>query len=1268
MQATFTAAHRSKLTLAVTFLATSWFMDGASGEEAQWIWSPEHDQDSIPHVACHFRKSFNLQRPVRGQVTIRADDTYDLYVNGRRVTSNRSGERLAEHNITRYLTRGRNIVAIKAVNSRGSTAGVAARVMIKEADSDWESFSTDSSWRTSLRPLPFWNTVLYNDGRWAAAAELGKLGETAPWDVRESIAESEEDAATERFQVADEFVVEQLLGGDDTGSLIAMTFNEFGHILASREGGQLLLIFDADNDGQVDTVRDYCNEVKNCQGILALNGEVFVTAEGPEGAGLYRLSDSDRNGTLEKIRLLVKFKGGMGEHGAHGINLGSDGMLYVVVGNHGALEETAEESSPYRDSYEGDLHFPRNEDPSGHARGLKAPGGVVIRTDIDGKKVEVVAGGLRNPYDLAFNRQGDLFVHDSDMESDMGTTWYRPTRLYHLTPGSEFGWRSGWAKWPEYFVDTVPAVLETGRGSPTGAVFYNHFAFPTRYHGKLFLADWSQGRILAVKVKRDGATFSGSSEVFLEGRPLNVTDLAIGKEGALYFVTGGRGTEGGIYRIAWQGQVPESVADLGTGMSAAIRQPQLQSAWSRQKIAGIRQSLGANWSKQIRGVVRSSANPWYYRVRAMDLMQLFGPTPSADLLIKLSKDENEIVRGKAVQLMGLHVTEATNERLLEMLADSDRVVRRRACEALLRSGGDVGIGDLRRILVSDDRVEAWAARRLLERQPVDDWSDLVLGTEDHRVFIQGSLALAIADPSPDNMLAVIQRFREFSSEFISDRDFVDMLRLVQIGLERSGLAGGDVPQLCELLAEEFPSSDATMNRELVRLLVYLQVSDNIDSYFEYLFSDIDQADKLHTAMHMRYLESGWTTDDKLALLEFFEEAKKEESVGGSYREYVANAERDFAKSLNENEALEVLARGDTWPTAALGVLYSLPNELPESLVDELMRLDDKLSNNETDTAVAKLKVGVLAVLARSGDELSQDYLRYVWETTPERRQTAAMGLSQRPSDQNMRYLLKSLPILEDNIAKEVLVQLLENASTPDDPEAFRQVILLGLKLKEKGAEDAIRLLNHWTAEHPVDNAKPWKDQLRGWQRWYAKSFPDRPPAQLPIESAESKWKFDDLYAHLASQEGAKGSAVKGAHVFSKAQCIKCHRVGERGEQLGPDLTSLSKRFTKKEVLQSIVFPSHVISDQYASKTIVSDNGKIYTGMVSVDADGDHVVIQKDGNKVTVTEDDIAEIKPSKKSSMPNNLLDELTLSEISDLFAYLGIVRSQSVALTVDDE
>ncbi len=116
--------------------------------------------------------------------------------------------------------------------------------------------------------------------------------------------------------------------------------------------------------------------------------------------------------------------------------------------------------------------------------------------------------------------------------------------------------------------------------------------------------------------------------MFLEGQPLNVTDLAVGPDGWLYFCTGGRDTEGGIYRIVWDGEVPADVKKQGEGITAALRQPQLNSAWARQQIALMKKQIGPNWESELVKVAEADDAPIADRERAR-LLQLFGPFPSA---------------------------------------------------------------------------------------------------------------------------------------------------------------------------------------------------------------------------------------------------------------------------------------------------------------------------------------------------------------------------------------------------------------------------------------------------------------------------------------------------------------------------------------------------------------------------------------------------------------------------------------------------------------
>ena len=646
-------------------------------------------------------------------------------------------------------------------------------------------------------------------------------------------------------------------------------------------------------------------------------------------------------------------------------------------------------------------------------------------------------------------------------------------------------------------------------------------------------------------------------------------------------------------------------------------------------------------------------------------MQLYGPSPAVSLLLELSNDKNEIVRAKAADLMGIYSSDETRERLLDLLEDTDRNVRRRAMEALVRAQQTAPPDTLIPLLASDDRFESWAARRLLELSPPDQWQTKILSAENHRVFINGALALLIAHPSEENAMAVINRVRELMLEFVSDHDFIDMLRVLQVAMLQGHIAPDQLGDFRDQLADEFPAGDSIMNRELVRLLVYLQTSSIMDRYFDYLHSDAANPDKVHLAIYLRFLKNGWTTERKMELFQILAEAKQWDG-GSSYPLYLGNAARDFAKNLTTEESIEILPRGAEMPDAALGALYKLPQELDENLHSILINLDKEV-DQRSDSASKQLMVGIVAILARSGDDASMEYLRAIWDRNPERREPVAMGLAQAPQGANWEYLVKSLPVLENMTARVVLRRLQSVDRATDDPEYIRQVLLCGLRLQKAGADDAIALLESWTGEQLGEEGDTREQKLARWQEWFARSYPDLPPATLPVDSEGSKWKFDELYDFLSSDEGMEGDPTQGASVFEKATCNKCHRYGDRGEAMGPDLTSLTSRFTRKEILQSILYPSHVISSQYVSKNLLLMDGRQIAGIVAPGPSGEKTVLTSEGEKITIPEADIDEVNASTVSAMPDGLLKDLTQEDIANLFAYISTDPGQTVAKRPSD-
>jgi putative heme-binding domain-containing protein len=402
----------------------------------------------------------------------------------------------------------------------------------------------------------------------------------------------------EELTVAPGFEVELLKSATkEEGSWVSMAVDAKGRLYISTQGkvegagmkkddkwGGLFRAT-LDGKGQIEKWEKVNVPVGDAMGMLWAFDSLYVSGDGPEGRGIYRLKDSDGDDALDAWAMWKKVPGGNGEHGAHALVLGPDGKsIYIVHGNATPLIEGIDTThSPYRNYAEDDL-LPRVMDPvATFFDKVKSPYGYVLRTDENGTNFQLFAGGFRNPYDLDFNADGELFTYDSDMEWDVGMPWYRPTRVLHVVAGGEYGFREGTAKWPAYYPDSLPAAVNIGLGCPTGVKFGTRSNFPEKYRRAFFIMDWTFGRILAVHLHPNGASYTAKNELpspyhltgpaqsddveeFVRGKGLPVTDLEFGQDGAMYFTIGGRGTQAGLYRVSWTGEAPSAatITDVET--------------------------------------------------------------------------------------------------------------------------------------------------------------------------------------------------------------------------------------------------------------------------------------------------------------------------------------------------------------------------------------------------------------------------------------------------------------------------------------------------------------------------------------------------------------------------------------------------------------------------------------------------------------------------------------------------------------------------------
>jgi putative membrane-bound dehydrogenase-like protein len=1236
-------------------------------DDAKWIWfDAGNPAVEAPAGKVWFRREVRATEPSTGALRIACDDKFVVWVNGQKIGEG-GGLKVFRYNLNGIVERGLNVIAVEATNTSGK-AGLFVDGEIRGQGGKSVPFDSDKEWKaTQTAPAgAAWLNPRFDDSGWQPVKELGPHA-SSPWKEIQIAG-----TFLDRFDLSPGFELQRIAEPQLVGSIIALTWGNRGRLIVSRQGGPILALVDDNRDGTYDRAVEYSAEVKNCQGLCMVFDDLYAVGDGPKGTGVYRLPDQNHDDQADETQLLVNHKGGIGEHGPHDVVFGPDGWLYHNSGNHAWITNSPEATTAGRHAQEGYLLQPKFEDAGGHAVGIKAPGGTIWRFTPDGKKWWLETNGFRNEYDIAFNAQGDLFSFDSDMEWDVGLPWYRPVRINHCIPGAEFGWRSGAAKWPAYYFDSLPGTIDVGRGSPTGVVFYEHTQFPEKYRGTLLNCDWSMGRIIVGHLKPEGATYGGTWDNLITGNPLNVADIEVDRDGSVVFCTGGRGTEGGVYRIRYgSGDKPPALPPADT-VADALAMPQLQAGWAREAVAGIKHRVGDRWAAELIATVRTGTPA--QKIRALTLLSQFGPQPETALIIAATGDQDSSVRAFATWLLGNNSTPEVASTLAKLLQDKSPVVQRRACEAFVRSGLEAPVTPVLALLGSQDRWLRFAARIALERVPAEKWKKLVLESANIDVALNGLLALSRLDQETlSSQAAVTQLEKLFADSKADARQRADMRRMLELVLvaDESGVVTTASAQkaIGRQLIQELSESQRAAKRdakngpadlESARLIAFLQIPEGTPLLIQALTHAETAAQQMHYALCLRYIKVGWTFDLKRQLLDWYETTRDLEG-GNSLQGYLRNIVGGTLDSFTPEDRQQLL---QTWAERPFATRLLLTQSQPEQVRDYDKVIGGLLADIEKQPGHAQLSELVsltIDALGKSTSPAAQQTLRNLFDEHPDRREQLARSLAARPTVENWPYLVRSLQF-GDSTTLQLCMQALKGIDQkPEQPEQIRSVILAGLKLGQNGGLVATALLQRWTGS-PHKAGKDVPAALAHYQAWFREKYPQSPPAELsPVDLDKTKYSYQQLVDFLEQDpRGQQGSAERGKAIFAKANCIKCHRFVKDGEGVGPDLTTVRRRFQRKEIVESLVLPSQVISDQYRMVTIETVDGLVYTGMPLPQQGKANTVLLllSDATKLEVPKKKIEEMTTSKTSVMPEGLLKDLSLEEIADLFAFLETSKS----------
>ena len=451
----------------------------------------------------------------------------------------------------------------------------------------------------------------------------------------------------------------------DRGAFLTNTFATNLSVL-TRESEVVRRLADRDGDGRADhsdiVAQGFQNAVDGtAAGVLASRDGLYF-ANIPS---LWRLpypSASRATTPINAQRMNPLASGfgvhiGVSGHDLHGLIQGPDGRIYMSFGDRGASLTNREGRR---------IHLPDC--------------GGVLRCEPDGRLLEVFCRGLRNPQELAFDDDGNLWTVDND------TAGADPCRVLHLIDGGDYGWRTSyqhmegfgqWVKeelWKGGRDGTLPLAGTVSQG-PSGLAFYPGTGFGERLAGTFLHADFPGG-VWAYTVKPAGVSFIvDRKEKFLWN--CWPTDVDFGPDGAAYvldWVSGwGQTPRGRIYRITPTKTPTEAEANL---------------------VAQVRRLLSEGFAERPDGEVVALLAHADRRIRLESQWELARRgTAVLDPLVRIAKEGTALSRRHAVWALGQRArreagsaTTRALQSLVPLISGPDAVLARCAAQTLAENG------------------------------------------------------------------------------------------------------------------------------------------------------------------------------------------------------------------------------------------------------------------------------------------------------------------------------------------------------------------------------------------------------------------------------------------------------------------------------------------------------------------------------------------------------------------------------------------------------
>jgi putative membrane-bound dehydrogenase-like protein len=1016
--------------------------------------------------------------------------------------------------------------------------------------------------------------------------------------------------------VPDGFAVERVAGPPLVDRPVSIALDEKGRLYVAESSGsnmplvkqqadpqhKIVRLEDIDGDGVFDRRTVFAAKLMMLQGTLWHRGSLYVAAP-PE---IVELTDTDDDGVADERT--VWFKGTLTGCGndVHGPYLGRDGWLYWCKGG---------------------FAFQTHDLPG--RPGWTSSASHVFRARPDGSGREIVmTGGMDNPVDIGFMPTGERLVSATFIEPIAG----RRDGVIHALYGGVYGKIHGCIEGHERTGDLLPVLIHMGPAAACGTQVHSGFGFGDEFARNLFVCAFNLRKVSRHVLVPDGASYTTVDTPFLVGDSpdFHPTDVFEDADGSLLVVdTGGwyklccptsklekPAVLGGIYRvrrqdapriadprgqaIAWATQSPAQLAELLADARPAVA----------DRAANALARLGAAAVPALAGTLTNAHTPSTRQQSLWTLAQIEGTKARTATRAGLD-DSSPEVRHTAAHVAGLHRDREAVKPLARIVNGPDPACARAAAEALGRIGGDEAVAAVvAAIPRASDRSLTHSLTYALIEAAVPTPLLAALDSKDPRVVraaLYGLDQMAPRLPEPvvprDRVLALCDSMDLEVSDaawWIASRhsDWVPALvGKLNAQLERAATAGPE-------------ESDAIV-AILARLTVRPAAADAIaaaSATSETADGGAGTAAVRRAALAVmrtarpRVTPQSWV-DALAAVLRAAQSGASADDVAAALQTLAGLTLSPPQQASIRPAALALATNPLSSPrtcAVALQVAGAAEEGLPGPLVDRLVEI---LAASD-DVGVSPLDRSAAASALAAAHLADGQWTRIV------------ATFARLPGNDVATLLV---PITKKGGG--LLVAAVEAIGASAKPEAIdRGVVAAAVAALEPAHAERGRTLL----------------------------------ARIDTARAAERESYTKLATSLPPGDASRGKAIFASN---KAACVTCHAMGGGGGRIGPDLTTIGQIRRPHDLLEAIVLPSASFVRSYEPVTIVTDDGRAFSGIIRDETTADIVLQTSATATERIARDTIESLQPGAVSLMPKGFDTLLSPQELADLVAYLASAK-----------